>query len=176
MTPTVTRMVSRIWKETDKPVKWFSIANFYRNEKPQKGRNREFWQLNADVFGESSLTADIEILTLALELMRAFNAPKGSYILKLNHRELINGFFDIVLEIKDSQQKTQLMRLLDKYEKLPKNIFDEEIQKIGLTDSEVVHKFMAAKTLGDLRESFVSLAGDSSFQDFEYIIETLEKL
>jgi hypothetical protein len=108
--------------------------------------------------------------------MRAFNAPKGSYILKLNHRELINGFFDIVLEIKDSQKKTQLMRLLDKYEKLPKNIFDEEIQKIGLTDSEVVHKFMAAKTLEDLRESFVSLAGDRSFQDFEYIIETLEKL
>jgi histidyl-tRNA synthetase len=50
MTPTVTRMVSRIWKETDKPIKWFSIANFYRNEKPQKGRNREFWQLNADIF------------------------------------------------------------------------------------------------------------------------------
>lgn len=50
MTPSVTRMVSRIWKETDKPLKWFSIANFYRNEKPQKGRNREFWQLNADIF------------------------------------------------------------------------------------------------------------------------------
>ena len=50
MTPTVTRMVSRKWKEIEKPVKWFSIANYYRNEKPQKGRNREFWQLNADIF------------------------------------------------------------------------------------------------------------------------------
>jgi len=75
MTPTVTRMVSRKWKEIEKPVKWFSIANFYRNEKPQKGRNREFWQLNADIFGEESLRADIEALTLSLELLRAFNPP-----------------------------------------------------------------------------------------------------
>jgi histidyl-tRNA synthetase len=50
MTPTVTRMVASKWKEVEKPVKWFSIANFYRNEKPQKGRNREFWQLNSDIF------------------------------------------------------------------------------------------------------------------------------
>jgi histidyl-tRNA synthetase len=86
MTPSVTRMVSRKWKEIDKPIKWFSIANFYRNEKPQKGRNREFWQLNADIFGEAGSNADSEILTLSLELMRAFNAPKGSYKLTLNHR------------------------------------------------------------------------------------------
>jgi len=76
MTPSVTRMVSRKWKEIDKPIKWFSIANFYRNEKPQKGRNREFWQLNADIFGEAGSNADTEILTLSLELMRAFSAPK----------------------------------------------------------------------------------------------------
>ena len=76
MTPSVTRMVSRKWKEIEKPVKWFSIANYYRNEKPQKGRNREFWQLNADIFGEDSMNADLETLTLALDLMRVFNPPK----------------------------------------------------------------------------------------------------
>jgi len=176
MTPTVTRMVSRIWKETDKPVKWFSIANFYRNEKPQKWRNREFWQLNADIFGEESLNADIETLTLSLELMRAFNAPKGSYVLKLNHRELINGFFEIVLEINDNTKRVDLMRLLDKYEKLKKEVFNEQLEKLGIGDYEVIHDFMSAKTLTELKEKFVSLAGSSSFQDFEIIVWTLEKL
>lgn len=176
MTPTVTRMVSRIWKETDKPVKWFSIANFYRNEKPQKGRNREFWQLNADIFGEESLRADIELLTLSLEIMRAFNAPKNSYKLRLNHRELINGFFQIILGISDTELSKNLMRLLDKYEKLKKEVFDDEVKKLGIDDVVPIHQFMAAKNLGDLKHMFISLAGDSSFQDFEEIFSSLEAL
>ena len=120
MTPSVTRMVSRIWKETEKPLKWFSIANFYRNEKPQKGRNREFWQLNCDIFGEEFLRADIEVLTLALELLRAFNPPSGSYKLKLNHRKLITGFLVEVLGITDEDKQKRITRLMDKYEKLSK--------------------------------------------------------
>ena len=130
MTPSVTRMVSRKWKEIDKPIKWFSIANFYRNEKPQKGRNREFWQLNADIFGEAGTNADTEILTLSLELMRAFNAPKDSYSLKLNHRGLINDFFSLVLDISDETVKRDLMRLLDKYAKLKKEVFEDELEKL----------------------------------------------
>lgn len=176
MTPTVTRMVARKWKEIDKPVKWFSIANFYRNEKPQKGRNREFWQLNADIFGEQSEKADIEILTLALDLMRAFNPPRGSYTLKLNHRALINVFFDQILELNEGELKRDLMRLLDKYEKLPKEKFDTALAELGMKDPEVIHKFMAAKNLSDLKTSFVSLAGNEVFQEFEAILGQLEKL
>lgn len=52
MTPSVTRMVASRYAQLSKPIRWFSIANFYRNEKPQRGRNREFWQLNLDMFGE----------------------------------------------------------------------------------------------------------------------------
>lgn len=130
MTPSVTRMVTRIWKECEKPVKWFSIANFYRNEKPQKGRNREFWQLNADLFGESGLNADIEVLSLTLDIMRAFNPPKGSYELRLNHRELINKFFSTILGLGDEEIKKNLMRLLDKYEKLKKDDFERLVSEL----------------------------------------------
>ena len=72
MTPTVTRMVTKRWNELPKPVRWFSVANFYRNERPQRGRNREFWQCNVDLFGETALVADIEVLSMAIELMKAF--------------------------------------------------------------------------------------------------------
>src|SRR4030066_44753 len=54
MTPSVTRVVSSIYKEVSKPIRLFSIANFFRNEAPQKGRLREFWQLNYDIFGSES--------------------------------------------------------------------------------------------------------------------------
>ena len=91
MTPSVTRMVSRFYKQATKPLRLFSIANYYRNERPQRGRSREFWQLNSDIFGADSLTADLEILQLALELMLAFKPPAGSFVLHLNHRRLIDA-------------------------------------------------------------------------------------
>lgn len=97
MTPSVTRMVTRRYTQLPKPVRYFSIANFYRNEKPQRGRNREFRQLNVDMFGSTSLYADIEILQLAVEVMLAFNPPEHSFQVFVNNRQLINDFLhDIV--------------------------------------------------------------------------------
>lgn len=177
MTPTVTRMASRIWKETDKPLKWFSIANFYRNEKPQKGRNREFWQLNCDIFGETSVNSDIEILTLSLELMRAFHAPKESYRLRLNHRSLINAFFEKVLEIPDGEVRVHLMRLLDKYEKLSKNDFIQALEKLGIADGfPAIETFMQVKNIQEIRKNFLLLANDEHFREFEILIESLQSL
>ena len=177
MTPSVTRMASRIWKETDKPLKWFSIANFYRNEKPQKGRNREFWQLNADIFGETELTADIEILTLALELMRAFNPPSWSYILKLNHRTLIQSFLSEVLGVSDSEKQNRVIRLMDKYEKLSLVDFETKLHEIDTEcDVTLIVKFMQAKSIEDLSGSFISLAAHQSFLDFKRIVTTLSTL
>ena len=169
MTPSVTRMVSRKWKEIEKPVKWFSIANYYRNEKPQKWRNREFWQLNADIFGEDSLNADLEILTLALDLMRAFNPPPESYKLKLNHRKLIDAFLSEVLGISKDSTKIELMRLMDKYEKLKKADFEAELAKIGVDAPEPVHAFMNAKTPEEIGWEFLSLAGSESLTEFTKI-------
>lgn len=177
MTPSVTRMVSRIWKETEKPLKWFSIANFYRNEKPQKGRNREFWQLNCDIFGEESLRADIEVLTLAIELLRAFNPPTGSYKLKLNHRKLITGFLVEVLGITDEEKQKRITRLMDKYEKLSKGDFEKLLHEIDATaNMTFVEQFMEARSVEDLQKHFITLAGSESFREFEEIITTLKQL
>ena len=176
MTPTVTRMISRKWKEIEKPAKWFSIANFYRNEKPQKWRNREFWQLNADIFGEEWVNADLEILTLSLELMRAFNPPEKSYILKLNHRALIDAFLTEVLIIQKEDTKKFLLRLLDKYETLPKKTFEDELLKIGIQTPEPIHAFMSLKTIEEIQTEFLSLAHNESLNEFIEISKTLTKL
>ncbi|NBO17470.1 MAG: histidine--tRNA ligase family protein, partial [Proteobacteria bacterium] len=127
MTPSVTRMVSAKYKEMSKPIKLFSIGSFYRNEKPQKGRNREFWQLNADIFGDETIYSDVEVLNLSMSIMNHFKAPAESFLININHRNLINSFLD-TLNIKESD-KIQTIRVIDKYEKLKDNQFKEEILK-----------------------------------------------
>ncbi len=173
MTPTVTRMVSKIWKEVDKPVKWFSIANFYRNEKPQKGRNREFWQLNCDIFGHNGFESDIEILTLGLDLMLAFDPPKESFTLNLNHRALLDSFFSGVTE-----QKVELFRILDKYEKLPKDIFTEKLEVLGLSPESIEKVFvlMQAISLEDLEKKYPEFLENEHYVYLKDIFEKLSEL
>jgi histidyl-tRNA synthetase len=109
--------------------------------------------------------------------MLAFKAPKGSFSLKLNHRGLINDFFSLVLDIHEVSLQRDLMRLLDKYAKLKRDIFDEELEKIGLKkESEIIHIFMSAKTVSDLQTSFLLLAGSESFLEFTSIMKNLENL
>jgi len=93
------------------------------------------------------------------------------------HRGVINDFFDLVLDIKDDTVKRDLMRLLDKYAKLKKEIFSQELWKLRLSwEEKIIHDFMSAKTLTDLQEGFVLLAGSESFREFISIMENLEKL
>jgi len=114
MTPSVTRMVTRIYEQSQKPLRLFSIANFMRNEKPQRGRNREFWQLNYDVFGSDSVMADLEIIQIGLEIMLAFQPPKNSFTVFINNRALIDFILNQVAKITE-EQRVEVVRTLDKW-------------------------------------------------------------
>ncbi|MCX8035137.1 MAG: histidine--tRNA ligase [Candidatus Dojkabacteria bacterium] len=147
MTPSVTRLVSQVYNSSPKPLRLFSIANFFRGERPQKGRLREFWQLNVDIFGENSILADIEILRLAIDVLRVFNPPKKSFYIKLNHRVLMEDFFEKVLEILDPKLKTEISRKLDKFHKLSTDDFNAELANLGLSTSQIenINKWMNYK-------------------------------
>jgi len=123
MTPSVTRMVSKNYAQLAKPIRYFSIANFYRNERPQRGRNREFRQLNVDIFGSENINADIEILSLAISLMLWFNPPKWSWKLNINNRFLIDDILTTIWIWDDIKQ--EIVRTMDKREKLPKDKITE---------------------------------------------------
>src|SRR5690606_26140419 len=128
MTPSVTRMVSRIYNESPKPLRLFSIANYLRNEKPQRGRNREFWQLNFDIFGSDSLNADVEIIQMGIEIMKAFGATKDQFVVYLNERnEIKKPFTTLGL----SEEKTlEGIRLVDKIDKLPQEEWIKQFAQI----------------------------------------------
>ena len=90
MTPSISRMVAAKRQELAYPARLYSIANFMRYERPQRGREREFWQLNADIFGVDGIQADIEIITISDQILKEFGATSGDYIIKINSRVFIN--------------------------------------------------------------------------------------
>ena len=179
MTPSVTRMVTKVYAASPKPLKYFSIANFMRNEKPQRGRNREFWQLNCDIFGSDSLEADIEILQLALDLMLEFDPPQDSFVLAINNRKLI----DAVLELSGAaklapEEKISVVRTLDKWEKLKREDIQERLTAAGLKDKaiEILEKFMASTSLEELLKDLPELKSDLGIIETAKILESLEDL
>lgn len=86
MTPTVARMIAGRRRDLAFPVRWYSIQNFFRYERPQRGRVREFWQLNADIFGVEGIEADIEAIALAYDIMKAFGAQDADFEIRINNR------------------------------------------------------------------------------------------
>jgi histidyl-tRNA synthetase len=177
MTPSVTRMVSRIYGKEAKPIRYFSIANFMRNEKPQRGRNREFWQLNFDIFGSNALNADIEVLQMALEIMLSFAPPKGSFTLIVNNRKLIDAILQNVIS-GDTEQKTQIVRILDKSEKLTDGELRDRFIALGLKEEQIINllKFIRSTDAKLLIENLPELEANQGYIETIKIIKKLEDL
>src|SRR5437899_927929 len=92
LTPTLARLVAAHEREFKKPLKWFSIGQFFRYEKQQRGRLREHFQLNCDIIGETALAADIELLALCIELLRAFGFSEKDFVVRISDREFWTDF------------------------------------------------------------------------------------
>lgn len=176
MTPTVTRMVSKNYSQLAKPIRYFSIANFYRNERPQRGRNREFRQLNVDIFWSDTVYADIEILSLAISLMLEFNPPKWSWKLNINNRFIIDS---ILLEIWLSWDiKQETVRIMDKRDKLPQESINEILLEKWLNQNQVnmLIEYMNSKTIQDLIKKFPSIQDSKWIQQTNFIMQSLNNL
>jgi histidyl-tRNA synthetase len=127
MTPTVARMVAQKHKELIYPLRWFSIPNVFRYERPQKGRLREHWQLNVDMFGLDSLYAEVELIQIAHTLLTTFGLKDSQFSIKINNRKMLNAFFDNT-SLSD-EQKTKVIKLLDRKNKVDN--FDAQLKEIA---------------------------------------------
>jgi len=92
LTPTLARVTAAHEREFKKPLKWFSIGRFFRFEKQQRGRLREHFQLNCDIIGETALAADIELLALCIDLLRAFGLTENDVVVRISNREFWTDF------------------------------------------------------------------------------------
>lgn len=178
MTPSVTRMVTKIYSSSPKPLRLFSIANFMRAEKPQRGRNREFWQLNYDIFGSKELDADLEILLISDDIMMSFSPPNGSYKIRINNRKLLNDFAVKVLAIEESEKYSEILHVMDKWGKLPEVVNIERLEKLGLdsTNVEKIKLFLTLKTEADMLKAFPELSESEGLKDLQEITNRFSSL
>ncbi|HVV15335.1 MAG TPA: histidine--tRNA ligase [Candidatus Paceibacterota bacterium] len=130
MTPTVARMVAGKRRELGFPLRWYSIPNLFRYERPQRGRLREHWQLNIDIFGSKSLAADAEVMAVAHAIMTALGAKESDFVIKIGSRNFLDG---VVRELGlDEEGGKKLRGLLDRRAKMPAGDFERDIADLGV--------------------------------------------
>ncbi len=142
MTPSVTRMVAARRQDMPLPIRLYSIANFMRYERPQHGREREFWQLNFDLFGEPGIAGDTEIIHMAHDIVKEFGATDDMFTIKVNDRRLTNYIMSNYLGL-DTEQGGRMIKLLDRFDKLPRDAFDELAREIIGNNESAVNKLSA---------------------------------
>lgn len=135
MTPTLARMIAARRKALKFPLRWFSIPNVFRYEKPQRGRKREHWQLNCDLMGIAGVEAEVEIITLAYKIMKAFGAKDEDFVIKIGNRSLVEKKLEIIGALKENYN--QIFQLIDKKNKISDEEFDNESQNLGLKGDEL---------------------------------------
>lgn len=173
MTPTVARMVAAKKREFSFPLRWYSIPNLFRYEQPQKGRLREHWQLNADIFGVNGIEAEIEIISLAHAIMKSFGLKDNNYEIRVNDRKIMNYILEDFLSLSPSESHT-ISKIIDKKDKMSKEDFAEKIRSVVGTKSDELLNLLHSKNL----EEFISLLPEKarSHQGVLEIKELQEKL
>lgn len=117
MTPTVSRMVAAKRQQLAYPLRWYSIPNLWRYERPQRGRLREHWQLNVDLFGVAGIEAEHEMISLIDAIFKAFGARRDMYQIRLNSRRLMDFALQDYLKL-TSGEAHDLSKLIDRMHKL----------------------------------------------------------
>jgi histidyl-tRNA synthetase len=152
LTPTLARVIAAHEREFKKPLKWFSIGQFFRYEKQQRGRLREHFQLNCDIIGESDLAADIELVALCIDILRAFGFTEKDFVVRISDREFWTDF----------------LRERD----VPADRWDEFLQAIDKFGREPPEK--TAEKLGELAEPvFSTLKSGGKSEKLSKLVDAL---
>jgi histidyl-tRNA synthetase len=146
MTPTLARMVAARVQALKKPIRWFSIPQLFRYERQQRGRLREHFQLNMDIIGEAGPLADAELMAAAIDIMRAFGLGPKDVQLRVSDRRVIRS---VLLGRGLSEgQLPAAFAVIDRSERVPKNVLEEMLTSAGLGKGESRAVFDVAELRG----------------------------
>ncbi|MFM2423922.1 MAG: histidyl-tRNA synthetase, histidyl-tRNA synthetase [Candidatus Parcubacteria bacterium] len=151
MTPTVARMVAGRRRELSFPIRWYSIPNLFRYERPQRGRLREHWQLNCDMFGSADYTADVEVIALASQLIRNFGADDSLFEIRINDRAEMRGKYN-TLGVSDIRTQDSITRLNDRFHKISAAEYKAALTDI-VTDQAIVDNVYTLVSGGDTTDT-----------------------
>lgn len=161
MTPSVSRMVAAKRQELAYPLRWYSIPELWRYERPQRGRLRQFWQLNVDIFGVEDISAEHEIILLADSIMQSVGAKRSQYVIKINSRRFMDYILMNYLRL-DEVEAATIRRLIDKMHKMDSAAFSASVEATinpSSRDAGVAQKLLEmlqASNVADLPEEVKS--------------------
>jgi len=126
LTPTLARVVAAHEREFKKPLKWFSIGQFFRYEKQQRGRLREHFQLNCDIIGEPNIAADTELVALCIDILRGFELTEKDFVVRISDRDF---WIDFLRDKRVSPERwDSVLQAIDKSGREPR---EKTAEKLG---------------------------------------------
>src|SRR5438477_11470080 len=170
MTPTLARMVGAHAQALKKPIRWFSIPQLFRYERQQRGRLREHFQLNMDIIGEASPLADAELMAAAIDIMRGFGLSAKDVQLRVSDRRVIRTLL-ADRGITEAQLETAFA-VIDRSERVPKNVLEEMLTSAGLGKGESRAVFDIAALRG---ADALKAAGDAA-EPLGQVVQALEAM
>ena len=129
LTPTLARVVAAHERAFKKPLKWFSIGQFFRYEKQQRGRLREHYQLNCDIMGEPDFAADIELIALCIDILRSFGLTENDFVVRISDREFWTDF--LRQQKLPTEQWEEVLQIIDKSGREPREKTEEKLGKLA---------------------------------------------
>ena len=161
MTPTVCRLVGAKASALKRPIKWYSIAEFYRYERMQKGRGRCFFQFNADIFGEPGPEAEIELIALLTQCLCSFGLTEQDFYVRLSDRNL--WFYYLEALGLDEARIRAVLGAVDKFEKMGDDAFKAYAVQFGELEAGLkakVLEFLQIKSLPALEAVLAPIGGE----------------
>jgi histidyl-tRNA synthetase len=170
MTPTLARMVTARERDFKKPLKWFCVPQFFRYEKQQRGRLREFYQLNCDIIGEASPAADAELLAVLIDIQRGFGLTEQDFVVRLSSRTAWQEFF--ARAGGRAEDEYEFFQIVDKAERAPQDKTDAALAKFGLTAAQVLEFMRSKEPTAELAPVVADLTarGLGAFVEIDYAI------
>lgn len=129
LTPTLARVVAAHARAFKKPLKWFSIGQFYRYEKQQRGRLREHYQLNCDLIGETDFAADIELIALCIDILRSFGLTERDFVVRISDREFWTDFLQ--QQKLPAERWEEVLQIIDKSGREPREKTEEKLGNLA---------------------------------------------
>ena len=176
MTPTVSRMVAARRQELAYPLRWYSIPNLWRYERPQKGRLREHWQLNVDIFGVAGVQAEHEVILVADQIFKSFGAKPSMYSIKLNSRKFMDYVLSEYIDF-DEVQRVSVAKLIDRMHKMESETFVVQLDALctpAQRDAGVVDKLLAVLAVKQISELPEDLRANEFITELQNVLTMLQ--
>ncbi|NJL96751.1 hypothetical protein HC864_02960 [Candidatus Gracilibacteria bacterium] len=164
------RMVANQFQNLRFPLRWYSWDNNFRYERPQKGRLREFWQMEINIIGEEAGGSDLEIMSLVTNLFKEFGATAEMYTLKLNHRGVLNKWIE---QNKWTKNQSQIFAILDNWYKSNPQKTQTELSSF-LNDIDVQKIINTINKVGSSWQEYMQIC--ENFPEISLIYKTFQEI